>query len=306
MAKLPQSRVVLRFRFQKGTSGGLVKARQRFANTSRAILERVTLQYAEGMYDEVRKDVQFQLEKDLRAELWHIGSLFRRHIIGYSGRRSQPSGYIDTVTKGSGAPPRMTIASALPPWAPRNAKYLKTKRLAVGHIRWFDNTGWNSETLDLRYARRRNKVGDSYDDAGLLKESFTYDAWETLFGPISVQFRRARKLQPTDAVGGIAIKGKKMRVQIGTIYVRALGKITPAMLPGFTSGTIRASASGNPGLMGVIAETDPRLAYRLGTMRNNVYRPTLEPFLGYYLTKSLPWAVQRRIEKGNLGSITIR
>ena len=306
MAKLPNSRVVLRFRFQKGTSGGLVKARQRYANTARAILERVTLQYAEGMYDAVRKDVEFQLAKDLRAELWHIGSLFRRHIIGYSGRRSSPSGHIDTVTKGSGAPPRMAISSALPPWAPRNAKYLRTKRLAVGHIRWFDNTGWNAETLDLRYARRFNKTGDAPADAGLLRESFTHDAWETIFGPISVAFRRARKLQQTDAVGGIATKGKNLRMQIGTIYVRALGKITPAMLPGFNSGTIRASAAGNPALMGVIAETDPRLAYRLGTMRNGVYRPTLEPFLGYYLTKSIPWAVQRRIEKGSLGSILIR
>lgn len=284
----------------------MVKARQRFQNTARAILERVTLQYADGMYDQVRKDVQYQLERDLRAELWHIGALFRRHIIGLGGRLNRPTGFIDTITKGGGAPPKMPIASGLPSWAPRSAKYLRTKRQAVGHIRWFDNTGWNAQTNDLRYARIVAKSGEGPDDAGLLRESFTYDAWETLFGPISVAFRRARKLEPSDAVGNIAVKGKRLRTQIGTIYVRALGKITPNMLPGYTSGTVRASASGNPALMDVIAKTDPRLAYRLGTMRNGVYRPTLEPFLGYYLTRSIPWAVQRRIEKGNLGSITIR
>jgi hypothetical protein len=301
MAKLPNSAVVLRFRLGKG----LVKARQRYANTARAILERVTLQYAEGMFDEMKKDIQYQLAKDVRLELEHIAGLFRRHIIGYSGRRTAPTGTLSTVTKGSDAPTRL-ISAGLPAWAPRNAQYLKTKRQATGHIRWFDNTGWNAATNDLRFARVANKTGDGPDSPGLLKEKMTRDGWEQLFGPISVSFRRARKLAPTDGVGSIAAKGKNLKVQIGSIYVRALGKIEPHMLPGYTSGTIRASAAGNPRLMDVIAKTDRRLAYRLGTMRNGVYRPTLEPFLGFFLTKSIPFAVQRRIEKGTLGSIIIK
>lgn len=301
MAKLPNSAVVLRFRLGKG----LVKARQRYSNTARAILERVTLQYAEGAYDEFRKTVQAQLAADVRTELEHMAGLFRKHIIGFSGRRSSPSGMLTTATKGPDRPSQ-PIASSLPPWAPRNAQYLRAKRQAVGHIRWFDNTGWNSATPDMRYARVSSKVGDGPDSPGLLKSFMTRDSWETIFGPISVQFLRARKLEATDAVGNIAGGKKNMRLQIGSVYVRALGKIDPHMLPGYTMGYVRANASGNPRLMNVIAETDPRLAYRLGTMRNGIYRPTLEPFLGFFLTKSLPYAVARRIEKGTLGSILIR
>lgn len=301
MAKLPNSAVVLRFRLGKG----LVKARQRYSNTARAILERVTLQYVEGSYDEFRKTVQAQLAADVRLELENMAGLFRKHIIGFSGRRSSPSGTLSTVTKGEGAPSQ-TIASGLPPWAPRNAQYLTSKRQAVGHIRWFDNTGWNSSTPDMRYARVSAKVGEGPDSPGLLKSFMTRDSWETLFGPVSVQFLRARKLEPSDSVANITGGKKNMKVQIGSIYVRAIGKIEPSMLPGYTSGIIKANAGGNPRLMNVIADTDPRLAYRLGTMRNGIYRPTLEPFLGFFLTKAIPFVVARRLSKGTLGSIVIR
>lgn len=301
MAKLPNSAVVLRFR----VGSGLVKARQRYSNTARAILERVTLTYAEGAYDLMRKEMEMQLERDVRAELVHLASLYRRYIIGAGGRRSSPSGSLDTVTKGSGAP-SMTIKSGLPPWAPRNAQYVERKRSATGHMRWFDNSNWSTSAFDARYARRVMKSGDAPDDAGLLKRSMTHDSWETWFGPVSVRFYRARKLQATDGVANINTKGKKMQVQIGSLQVRAIGKVTPAMLPGYTSGRIMASASGNEPLMELIAKTDPRVAYRLGTMRNGVYRPTLEPFLGFFLTKSIPYAVTRRLEKGTLGSIIIK
>lgn len=297
MAKLPNSAVVLRFRIGKG----LVKARQRYANTSRAILERIGLQYKEDNYDEFRKTVESQLAQDIRNELENMATLYRKHIIGFSGRRTAPSGTLTTYAKGADRP-RMPIAAGLPPWAPRSAEYLKSKRTAVGHIRWFDNTGWNPSTLDFRLSRRAAKVGSGPDNPGLLKSMMTRDSWETLFGPISVAFRRARNTAPTDAVGVLDQGGKRLKVQMGTLYIRAIGKIEPHMLPGYTSGFVRASSAGNPRLMNVIAQTDPRLAYRLGTMRNGIYRPTLEPFLGFFLTKAIPFAVARRLQNRGLGS----
>lgn len=302
MAKLPNSQVVLRFKLGKG----LVKARQRYSNTSRAILERVALQYAEDTYDEFRKNVQRQLEIDVRMELDHISGLFAKHIIGYSGRRSAPTGKLTTISKG-GNPPSMMISTALPPWAPRNAEYLARKRNAVGHIRWFDNTGWRQNVPDMRFASaRRAKVGDGPSDPGLLKATFARGGWESMFGPISVRFFRARKLSTEAVKGTISSKGSKLQIQIGNLQVRAIGKIEPHMLPGFTSGTVRATTTYNGRLMDVVAESDPRVAYRLGRMRNGIYRPTLEPFLGFFLTKSIPFAVERRIAKGGLGSILIR
>lgn len=301
MAKLPNSAVVLRFRVGRG----LVKARQRYENTSRAILDRVLLQYKEGFYEQFRDTVAQQLEQDVRSELENMAGLYRKHIIGFSGRRTTPSGMLTTMAKGPNRP-TLPIAAGLPPWAPRTAQYLRAKRTAVGHIRWFDNTGWNASTLDFRYARRVTKVGSGPDDPGLLKSMMTRDSWETLFGLVNVSFRRARNTPATDAQARLSSKGSRLKVQLGSIYVRAAGKIDPSMLPGYTSGFIRASSAGNPRLMEVIAQTDPRLAFRLGTMRNGVYRPTLEPFLGFFLTRALPFAVARRLEKGNLGSLIIK
>jgi hypothetical protein len=299
MARLPQSAVVLRFRLGKG----LVKARQRYDNTARAILERVTINYADGAYDQMRKTLEQRIEQDVRAELVHQAMLFRRHIIGAAGTRVTPSGMLDTATKGE-APPRQTIGEGLPPWAPRNAEYLRQKRAATGGIGWFDNRNWRQSAYDARFASRVPRTGAGPDQAGLLFKSMRADVWETIFGPIGVRFYRMRKLTPQDSRSGISAgRQKNMKVQIGSIQVRALGKITPGMLPGYTTGTIKASDKGNPGLIGLISQYDPQLGYRLGTMRNGVYRPTLEPFLGFFLTRALPHAVSERLRKGTYGTL---
>lgn len=299
MARLEKSAVVLRFRFGEG----LVKARQRYDNTARAIMERVTINYAEGMYETMRERVQARIREDVQAELRHMALLFRRHIIGAAGTRLTPSGMLDTVSKGEN-PPRMAISSALPAWAPRNAEYLRQKRLATGGIGWFDNRRWRQNDTDLRYASRVPRTGQPYDQPGLLFQSMRDFVWEAMFGPISVRFFRMRKLEPTDARSGISAgRQKRMKVQIGSIQVRALGKITPGMLPGYTTGTIRASSIGNPGLIQLVSAYDPQLGYRLGTMRNGVYRPTLEPFLGFFLTRAIPHAVTARLAKGTFGTI---
>lgn len=299
MARLPQSAVVLRFRLGKG----LVKARQRYDNTARAIMERVTINYADGLYDTMRKNLEQRVEQDVRAELVHLALLFRRHIIGAAGSKSTPSGLLDTATKGE-APPTMSIAAGLPPWAPRNAEYLRQKRQATGGIGWFDNRNWKHNSYDARFASRVPRGGAGPDQPGLLFRSMRGDVWETIFGPISVRFYRMRKLQPTDAAASVSAgPQKKMKVQIGSIQVRALGKLTPSMLPGYTTGTVHANAAGNAGLIGLVSNYDPQLGYRLGRMRNGIYRPTLEPFLGFFLTQALPHAVSERLRKGNYGTL---
>lgn len=299
MARLDKSAVVLRFRFGKG----LVKARQRFDNTARAIMERVTINYADGAYDQMRKTLEQRVEQDVRAELTHMALLFRRHIIGAGGTTTAPSGNLDTVTKG-GIPPRMAIASALPPWSPRNAEYLRQKRQATGGIGWFDNRKWKDQQWDARFSSRVPRKSEPYDQPGLMFRSMRQDVWETMFGPISVRFYRMRKLTPGDTRFGMnAGRQKNMKVQIGSIQVRALGKITPGMLPGYTTGSIRASAQGNPALTELISAYDPQLGYRMGTMNNGVYRPTIEPFLGFFLLRALPHAVTQRLEKGNYGTV---
>lgn len=295
MARLPHSAVVLRFRL----GAGLVKARQRFDNTSRAILERVTIQYADGAYDQVRKDVEKFLENDVRAELVHLAMLFRRHIIGAAGTRTSPSGNLDTVTKGEGAPSQ-SISSGLPAWKARNREYLRQKRSATGNVKWFDNRNWRH-----RPTRNSSRKGGPPADVGLLFETMRADVWERMFGPISVKFFRSRALTAGDSQFSLG-NSKKLKIQIGSIQVRALGNIEPGMLPGYRNGNVMASAGGNPALIRLISNYDRRIGYRLGTMNNGVYRPTLEPFLGFFLTKALPFAVSRRLSSGGFKSIVIR
>lgn len=296
MAKLPNSAVVLRFRL----GAGLVKARQRYENTSRAILERVALQYAENEYDTMRKELQTKMEEDVRAELVRTASLYKRHIVGAAGTKSGPTGTLTTVAKGTGAPTQL-ISSGLPAWKARSREYLRQKRQATGNIAWFDNRGWKSPSFDARYASRRvARKPEKYQDRGLIADFANGYTWERIFGPISVRFFRARLAEPGSQNFTLASKGKRMKIQIGSIQVRALGAIEPNMLPGYNTGTIMASAAGNPSLMGVIGRSDRKLAYRLGTMRNGIYRPTLEPFLGFFLTKALPFAVERRLAQGSL------
>lgn len=291
MAKLSKSAVVLRFRFGQG----LVKARQRYDNTARAIMERVAFNYADNAYDDARKTLEQRVEQDVRAELIHLARLFRRHIVGAAGTKSSPTGMLDTVTKGD-QPPVMPLSAGLPVWASRDAEYLRQKRNATGGIQWFDNRRW------------RTRRGQSYrpKKVGLLFQEMRADTWETMFGPISVRFFRNRNPSATASNTMTMSKERKMKVQIGSLRVRALGRITPAMLPGFTSGTVRANASGNPALMGLIGAYDRDLAYRMGTMKNGIYRPTLEPFLGFFLTRALPHAVTQRIKKGTLRSVVRR
>lgn len=301
MAKLRQSAVVLRFRFGQG----LVKGRQRFENTARAIANRVAFSYAEDAYDTMRKTLEQRVEADVRAELVHLARLFRRHIVGAAGTKSSPSGSLDTVAKGQN-PPTTSIASGLPAWRQRNQEYLRQKRAATGGVAWFDNRGWKQSQWDARFASRRPRSGTAPDGTGLLFQSMRADTWETMFGPIGVRFYKSRRLDTNQAVGTIKTGRQDTKIQIGSIRVRALGRLTPQMLPGFTTGNVKANSGGNPGLLGLIGSYDPDLAYRMGVMRNGVYRPTLEPFLGFFLTRALPHAVSERIRKQSLGSINRR
>lgn len=291
MAKLDRSFVRIRFRFGNDN----VKGRQRYVNTAAYMARRIAFQFAEGQYDTLRKTLEQTVERDVRRELVNLASLYRRHIIGADAPRGKPQGVIHSVI--GGASP-MALSSALPSWAPRNAQYLQRKRNATGHDRWFDNQGWR------RYKGQRWMPRDS----GLMFREMRADTWETMFGPINVRFYKSRMLTANDAVGNINVSsGQKVRVQVGTLGVYALNKITPDMLPALRTGVAETMASdaGNPGLMELVQKYSEPLAYRLG-QRSSVtkrYRPTLEPFLGYFLTRSVPTAVARRIQEGTLKQI---
>lgn len=289
MAGLDRSFVLLRFSVGKET----VKGRQRNLNTYRAKAEEIALKYADGQYDVIKQRLEQGVKHDVERELTRMASLYRRHIVGANGARNKPAGVLRSVI--GGAEP-LTLSSVLPAWAPRDATYLTRKFAETGNKSWFDNRGWDDH-------------GKGWpSQSGLLFKESRAPVWEKMFGPISVRFQKnniAQNARSTFNTGG----SDHVRSQIGTLRVYALGKLTPDMLPGLAGLRVgMASDSGNDGLMGLVKQHDPQLAYRLGQRSTitNRYRPTLEPFLGFFLTRSIPAAVARRIKEGTLARITGR
>lgn len=291
MAKLDKSFVVIRFGFGEGD----VKGRQRTDDTYRYKVRQIAVRYADVKFEEVRKVLTDGAAADVRRELVNMASRYRRHIIGANGARATPAGVLRN-TLGGASP--LTLSSALPAWAPRDAKYLKRKFDARAGSGWFDNRGWS---------RRPGQTWQP-NDTGLLFKSMRAEVWEQMFGPISVRFERRfdpnKEASASIGVGG----GDHVKLQLGTLYVNALGKLTPQMLPALnmTGGQIpMASDAGNDGLMGLVSNYSQPLAYRLG-QRSTItkrYRPTLEPFLSYFLTRSIPAAIARRLQQGSMAAL---
>jgi hypothetical protein len=283
MANAPKRPVVLRYRFGKG----LVKARKESENTARAIVSNVAVQYAEDTWNEAKDTLRARIEEDVRAELVNLSRMFREYIIGAPGSRTTPNGTLTTLAKGDERP-QVSLSSMLPAWTVRSDQYMERKRAEGIGIGWFDNTGWVSSS--------------GYPDSpGLLRETFAgsdggmrrgSDVWEDIFGPVKVRIVRQNNATPESTLR----TGKKnVRMQVARISVAALGKVDNSMLSAFRSS--------NPRLETVLDNYNPLLSVRLGVMRNGVYRPTLEPFLDFFLTRAIPHTVNERIRKGTLGSV---
>ena len=64
------------------------------------------------------------------------------------------------------------------------------------------------------------------------------------------------------------------------------------------------SYGANPRRSGLLALLGPQTAWRLGGNPRTVpFRPTVQPFLAYFLTRQLPNAVFKRIEQGLAGRL---
>jgi hypothetical protein len=282
----PLRPVVLRFRFGQG----LVKARKESEDTSRFVARGIALAYAEDTWNSLRKDLQLHIQEDVRAELVNLSRMFRKYIIGAGGSRSSPAGTLTTIAKGPDQP-SASLSSMLPPWAKRSQRYMNEKKDATGSRQWFDNTGWPS-----------HYGGRHYPDSGYLKKAFApgtgrgSDIWESMFGPISVRIVKNSTDAAAANLSSVRVKNHDVEIQVASIYVSAFKNIDMNMLSAFRS-------KQSEGFSSIIRGFDPELGMRLGNMNNGVYRPTLEPFIDFFLTRALPQAVNERIRKGTLGSL---
>lgn len=278
MNNTPKRPIVFRFVVGKGN----VKRRRESEDTTRATIEQVTLAFAEANWEKARRELAAAIHRDVEIELIHIAGEFRRYVIGAPYNQRGLVGTLTTKAKG-GAQPRESLGS-LPRWAPRGAKYLARKFKASGQDRWFDNTGWAAErggTLKEFFESDRAEGNEMFIGSGGI--------FEDMFGGVSVEVIRNNRGWGVNQ-GTMTINSKgKTELQMATVRVRALGKITDSML--------RISDSSNKALLDVVGRTDPNVALHLRGGRGR-YRPTLEPYLKFFLQRSIPQAVTQRIAKG--------
>lgn len=177
-------------------------------------------------------------------------------------------GAISQAMSGQAAP--VSLSSGTGPWPARSPTYLREKKTKVGHTKWFKYTG------DLGRA---------------LADPATYFS---AYGPMKVAYIPAPKgtaLPTVVGVSSIGTGGRRTgRITIGRVEVSVLGRITTDMLndPGG-----RQPSPWNTGLFGMLpTDVEEKLLNR-----QDAYRPFLEHFLSFYLTRAIPNAVFRQIEK---------
>lgn len=286
----------LRIRFTFNTQGGgkvtKAVARQRFINNfAGTVVKEIAFRYSDEIYQEMAGRLESQFVADARKELVHLAAVFRHHITGDTPS-NKPTGNL-SLTAGIGRDD-VPIRNSVPSWAPRTPKYLAYKKKRVGHNKWWDARGLSAKK-DAKYSG--------------MKKNTTADAWISYFGPIRASFKRAAG--PSDAAnvrGAPALKEFNLgpghfRVAVGTIQIFALTEITPQMLPALASGNLNSpvSTQGNDSLMAKVRAKDREMAFRLDRRSTQgTYRPTLEPFLAYYLTRSVPAAIANRLNESRL------
>jgi hypothetical protein len=275
---LKTSSITLRFIFNR--NAGTV-SRARYANAaSRFVAKNVAMNVADERWQILRERVQKRVSADVTREMAHLAQEYRRLIIGISDNNEGPRGTLKTVTEPAHGGTSFASYNLHIAWDERSRDYLARKRREKGQTRWFE--------YDRVLARTMGKSS----------------TWFGAFGPVEVQVTRKSMSQEAALDAGFNDRfdvggggGKSIRVQIGTIRVFAMRSITPQMLPALASGNIDDMAPDGT-KTGLIGRFPGDIAVGLAPNRRFVpYRHSVEPFLGFFLTRAIPNAVLRRLEE---------
>lgn len=276
----------IRFSFNQQNKTGVEQATR---STAATIVEELTFNAAEEDFKAVKEVIAKSFRTDAQRELGWMATLFRRHITGAPGSGKGPKGDFTYAISDDGDAPFSNddayfgIGDSLPEngWADRTESYLRYKK----------KRGWSQAWFKA---------------SGSLQPSINADFFSSSFGGIRITIKRNLKAKPS-------LQGRRLRtnfvsahdrihLNIATIRVFALEKVTPGMLPALASGRPDTTNNGDGrtnGLLSLVAAGgNEEAALKLGGRRSTPYRPTLEPFLAFYLTRSIPHAVGTRINEG--------
>lgn len=222
-----------------------------------------------------QRKLQANLHRDfapvVERELQSMARDVSRMAIGLSNPNNPPPGSLSlggrVSSKMLGLADPMPIASMTGQWATRSKVYMRQKIKKWKTRRWFKNTG---------------RLQDQLKSVG------TYRA---AYGPVSVKF--VPRAIRTDGSGaavsnlGRGRGGQSTNIQIGRLEVSPLRRLRLSDLP-----MPGRQARYNEALLSPLADSvERKLAGRKGK-----YRPVIEPFLSYYLTRRIPNAVYLKLE----------
>lgn len=289
--------ISLRFVFNRraamnGEAGGL--SREWGPRTARIMSREIAIQSSDDVWEQVQAQIKVKILRDAGREVSAVAQQYRQLIIGASGGRDGVSGTIHAAAQmafsgGEQAPSEHINLH----WQARSPTYLRRKFHEKGHDRWFEYGGGLKRGV-------KNPVNRQLQNA--MGKSAT---WTRAFGPISVRVtRKSKNVDQADTgsfmTTGVAnTAGASIKVSIATVTVTAFGRVTSAMLPALSAGGPIDSTTPDGRDTGLVGLLPASIAYRLGGNRARVpYRPTLEPFISFFLTRSLPNAVMRRLQEG--------
>lgn len=244
------------------------------AQFSAAVVSQVALEVTRERFRALAAVVRKEIERDVQREIDNIAWLYSRHAIGRAGVRNRTFGIKARTTDTMG---RINFGR----WARLSPDTIRQK----GHSSFFLNRG------DLGLEMRNPKK------------------WTASFGPIRVELKQTHSgltgLEPERVYKSDAAGGSTSTFSYARITVFAMGKITSAMIPELadqsfdgTRGFPRTGQDNYSRRGGLAAMMPDDVKFKIGGWSRTGtghYRPSLEPFLAFALTRSIPAAVHRRL-----------
>jgi hypothetical protein len=295
---------------------------------ARMILREVALAMSDKMAKSMTATFSTEVEKVVRKELDNMARAIAKSMIRPEGAdgpsrsltiRSEDYSTMSKTAQSMGWSSNYNVSQAGIKWAPRDKEYVKKKKRKA----WWDKTG----KLQTYLSRKK---GSFYEQAfGPVK--VIYQPRRGRMTKYEYTDFGRKKVSSTGARGKLS-----QDVRVGDVQVIALGNITPNMMPGLSSMTPMAgppSKNGN-GVAGLLADRwynkhtaklmgkstsrritkervgritgytpvrkKPKFTYARETKVEKLqseYRPWMDPFVSFYLTRAIPNAVYRRIER---------
>lgn len=178
-------------------------------------------------------------------------------------------------------------------------------------VHWQDRT-----TSYLLWKLHKNKPDNWWTLTGKLNKSLSRSSFYTTnFGPIKIEVTRNSErgrnskgqfisipkdtvIRRAENVTSLGLRGRpSVYYSVATVTVSVFGRITAEMLPGLaTSDPKKLAPADRNGsrVIDLIRNDDVR--HKLGGGPKGGYRHLLDPFLSYYLTRTVPVRVNRVIE----------